>query len=42
MGTVLPLFTTQMFKTLGYPIGSTIFACVSVVMTPIPFVRQLF
>ena len=39
MGTVYPLFTTQMFDALGYPIGATVFACVAVLMVPIPFVR---
>ena len=39
MGTVFPLFTTQMFDALGYPIGATVFACVAVLMVPIPFVR---
>ena len=40
MGTIFPLFTTQLFDALGYPIGTTVFACVAVLMIPIPFVRR--
>ena len=38
-GTAFPLFTTQMFKALGYKWANTVFGCVAVIMAPIPFVQ---
>lgn len=39
MSTILPLFTDQMFRTLGYKWPNTLFGLVAFVMLPIPFVR---
>jgi hypothetical protein len=38
MSTILPLFTDQMFRTLGYKWANTIFGLVPFIMLPIPFV----
>ncbi|KAK7687740.1 hypothetical protein QCA50_008958 [Cerrena zonata] len=38
MGTVFPLFTTQMYNTLTYKWANTLFACIGILMIPIPFV----
>ena len=38
MSTILPLFTDQMFRTLGYRWANTLFGLVAVMMLPIPFV----
>ncbi|KAH9935971.1 MFS general substrate transporter, partial [Epithele typhae] len=38
MGTIFPLFTTQLFDAVGYPWGTSLFAFIGVVMIPIPFV----
>ena len=38
MSTILPLFTDQMFRTLGYRWANTLFGLVAVIMLPIPFV----
>ncbi|KAJ7308538.1 MFS polyamine transporter [Mycena albidolilacea] len=38
MATVFPLFTKQMFTTLGYNWANTMFALIAAVMVPIPFV----
>lgn len=40
MGTVFPLFTTQMYNSLTYKWANTLFACIGLLMIPIPFVRQ--
>lgn len=40
MSTVLPLFTDQMFRTLGYKWANTLFGLIAVIMIPIPFVRR--
>ncbi|KAI5118253.1 hypothetical protein M0805_007502 [Coniferiporia weirii] len=37
-GTVFPLFTTQMFARLGVRWAATVFACVALLMAPVPFV----
>ncbi|TDL23740.1 MFS general substrate transporter [Rickenella mellea] len=37
-GTIFPLFTTQMYDRLGFPRSSTLFACIAILMAPIPFV----
>ncbi|KZP30510.1 MFS general substrate transporter [Athelia psychrophila] len=41
-GLSFPLFTPQMFAALGYTWGNTLFALVSVLMIPIPFVLFLY
>jgi len=41
-GTAFPLFTTQMFKALGYKWANTVFGCVAVIMAPIPFVLFIY
>jgi hypothetical protein len=38
MATVFPLFTKQMFTTLGYNWANTMFALIAAIMVPIPFV----
>ncbi|KAJ7881180.1 MFS polyamine transporter [Mycena leptocephala] len=38
MATIFPLFTKQMFATLGYNWANTMFALIAAVMVPIPFV----
>ncbi|KAJ7777218.1 MFS polyamine transporter [Mycena metata] len=38
LATVFPLFTAQMFSTLGYKWANTMFALIATVMVPIPFV----
>ncbi|KZV74466.1 MFS general substrate transporter [Peniophora sp. CONT] len=42
MGFAFPLFTTQMFNTLGYHWGNTLFACIAVLMIPVPFILYRF
>lgn len=39
LGTAFPLFTEQMFESLGYRWANTIFGCLAALMIPIPFVR---
>jgi len=41
-GLSFPLFTPQMFAALSYKWGNTLFALVSVLMIPIPFVLFLY
>ncbi|KAF8813035.1 hypothetical protein BYT27DRAFT_7251379 [Phlegmacium glaucopus] len=36
--TAFPLFTTHMYKTLGYRWANTLFGCLAAIMAPIPFV----
>ncbi|KIL65660.1 hypothetical protein M378DRAFT_192380 [Amanita muscaria Koide BX008] len=38
IATVFPLFATQMFERLSYKWACTLFACLGVIMAPIPFV----
>jgi hypothetical protein len=38
MGAVFPLFTFQMYETLGIDWATTLLAFLSVIMIPIPFV----
>jgi len=38
MGMAFPLFTQQMFAALTYKWANTIFACIAILMIPIPFV----
>ena len=40
MGSAFPLFTEQMFTKLTYHWGVTLFACIGLVMIPLPFVSQ--
>lgn len=35
-----PLFTTAMYKTLGYHWAGTLFACIASIMVPIPYVSR--
>ena len=39
MGFAFPLFTTQMFDSLGYHWGNTLFGCIALLLIPVPFVR---
>ena len=36
-----PLFTQQMFATLTYHWANTLFGCLALLMSPVPFVRLL-
>jgi len=38
MGTVFPLFTNQMFRTLGYNWANSLFGFIGLAMAPIPYV----
>jgi hypothetical protein len=39
MATAFPLFTEQMFTSLGYRWSNSLFGFIAVAMIPIPFVR---
>lgn len=39
MAMAFPLFTPQMFAEVTYKWGCTIFACIALLMVPIPYVR---
>ena len=41
MGTVFPLFTNQMFRTLGYKWANSLFGLIALAMIPLPYVRHI-
>lgn len=42
MGGIFPLFTQAMFRALTYKWANTLFACIAVLMIPIPYVSVCF